>query len=698
MFNYIRLLQTACLSMCAIAALQAASYKEKVITSFDKDAEGWRASAGAKGGHSTEHGGSLQVTFTHGQQAFESTKTYDMSGWDKIKMDIYSPTVAHCVTLNAFDEAGKRYTCLHQLVNQGQNTIEYNLRGLASTIPDRGKVVALDLTKIAKIQIKLDGRGPLDGKKVFFVDNVRLTKGTEPFIRPEPLKKTGKSIEAVPGNILVNGNFELGLQYWNSWPQWDGGQYAFGAGFDKDVYDGRASAKMFCIKKGRGGIFQTVALEELGEYTIKFSVKGVDGAEKIKMGFEGKGKNKKIIGNKFKVVQVTDKWQHVEVKWNVKDKGIATLYFYHVGLGSLFLDAVSVATPSGKTGSGGAITMHEGETPSKVVIKGDRTFVNGKPFFPIGMYEVKDPVKDYKGTGFNFAIDGATGAPSKGWFKKCKEAGVMTIAGMTGMMRAHMGRTAAGLVPYVKNREAFFGYYLCDEPDHGKWNVTPAELRQATNILNEADPNHPTINLVMGWHRSRPYQYADSANVLSVDPYSLGNDMDKPVRNALWMEDAQAKKQPCWTVLQFGWDNRRPVPKKEELYGQVYASLACGVDGVLWFQRKWGYEHPKAWAILKTISLELKEIHDDLCGEEPKEIQPQFSDKRVIGITKKTDKGYLLIVVNKTIEDVGKVRITVPQLGNRALTPLFDSEKVSAENGAFLATFAPGQRHVYRIK
>ncbi len=662
----------------------AADYGEKVLASFDAGTDGWKTARGATGSHSAKNGGCFKVVFPKAQASFSHSGKLDLSGWDKLKLDVIGEGDPFNFSLRAVDGDGKSYTCWYQRVAQGKNAIEYSLRGFASKVPDKGKVTSLDLSNITSIAIRVDSK--IAKPVTAYIDNIRLARGTEPFM--VPVKSSGgKSAAEVPGNLLTNSDFEMGLQGWGSWGQWDGGMYSFGTGKGKDARTGAASAAIICQKRGRGGIYGKFKVAKAGLYKVKFAVKGAGGATTMRYAIE---RNPSRFSE---TVSIGTDWKIVEKDWNAK-AGDGALYFYHVSNGTVYIDSASV-TPAAGGGTASTGTVGAGEKPSKVTLEGDRMFVNGKPYFPIGIYNVEDPKKDLAGTGMNFAFAGATERSSPQWFTKCREAGVMTTAGLTGMLRGHMGPQAGSIAKTVKSRSALLGYYLCDEPDHGRWNVTPAEIRQAHHVLKDADPDHPTIVLVMAWHRSMSYQYADAADIIASDPYSI-TDMDKPVRTTLWMEDGRAAKQPLWTVLQAGWDNTKP-PSPAAIVGQAYSSVACGADGIFWFERKWCNRYPAQWAAIKKVSLELKEIHDDLCGKEPAAMQPKFSDRRVIGILKRTAAGMVLITVNKTLDDVGQVTVTVPGLRARQAKELFDGGNVAISRGAIKASFGPGERRVYRI-
>jgi len=669
------------LAPLVLAALAAgAEYQEKLLHTFEAGAEGWTAANGASlstaAEHATDGRRSLKVNFSRAQSYFELGSKLNLKGWDKLKLDVFNSGQPFNVTLRANDAAGHSYTCWYQRLGRGKNTLEYALRGFASRVPQKGKVASLDLSQMTLINIRADQKipRPVD----VYIDNVRLTRGDEPFVRPVA-SAAGKAVAEVAGNILSNSDFELGLQGWGSWGTWDGGKYSFGSGRGDYARTGSASAEITCEKRGRGGIFTSPMPVKRGQ------------TYKLTLWARGKGGAILQLTTAGRVGPVPERWKKYE--FNIPMNGNTyRLYIYNVGTGSLFVDTVSLVPPGGAS-SGTARAADE--KPSKVTVRGDRTFVNGKPFFPIGIYGVSDPKADLAGTGMNFAIGGATGGSADKWYTACRKAGVMTIANLTGLLRGHLPHQAPAATARMKGRAALLGYYICDEPDHGAWNVPPPEIRQAHHMLKESDPNHPTIVLVMAWHRSMAYQYADTADIIASDPYSI-TDMDKPVRSTLWMDDALARKQPVWAVLQAGWDNTKP-PSPEAIVCQAWSSVACGADAIIWFERKWCNRHPAQWTAIKKVSRELREVHDDLCNEEPEGIQPSFSDGRVIGTARKTPRGMLLVTVNKTLARVGQVEITLPSVRSGTAKELFGGGSGRVSGGKLRATFGPGERHVYRI-
>ena len=130
----------------------AEDYVEQTLFSFDDDTQGWTAEGGAVISPTTEYAtlgtGSLKVQLPKPQASFEIARQLDLSGWDKLKLDIHNTGDPFNFTLRAADADGHSYTSWYQRAAPGASTIEYSLRGFASKVPDRGRVNSLAISRI----------------------------------------------------------------------------------------------------------------------------------------------------------------------------------------------------------------------------------------------------------------------------------------------------------------------------------------------------------------------------------------------------------------------------------------------------------------------------------------------------------------------------------------------------------------------
>lgn len=660
--------------------LPAAEYEEHPLYSFEAGmVNGWSGENGASVAASTEHAsagtGSLRAHFSKAESRVTAEGDFDFGGWDKLKIDVFNagdPVVSNLIVRDANDV---EYRIWYQYIQRGASTLEYNVRGMACSVPENGKVSALDVGRIVSITLTEEGPNFPD----LFLDQVRLSRGAEPSITPGI--PSGGGTEFVAGNILEDGSFTLGMQHWSSWGLWDGGEYRFGCVSGALARNGGSSCEIICDKPGRGGVFAKLNVAAPGDAQVTLWARGSGGAA-LALGLEpGFDKN-------FGVAP--ESWTRFEASGPIAAG--SSLYIYNVGSGSLFIDSVSVVPSSADHAAKPEATVAAAPA-SSVTVKGDRTFVNGKPFFPIGFWNVEEP-KAVADAGVNCVV----GDGSPAYFAKCEAAGLMTFADFTGLMRGHMpGRIAEAAKPF-KSQASLLAYYLCDEPDHPRWTVPAAEVRQASQLLKSFDPAHPTIALVMAWHRSMAYQYSDTSDILMMDPYSGDENLDYPVHAVKVGVDASPAKRPIWVVLEAGEDDNLPIPSSAGMSSQCYGSIIAGADGVFWFDYRYVKKHPILLDHLNGIAGELHGIQAELCWDEPAGMQPTFSDPRIVGMVKKSGEAILVITVNTTLDEIGDVKITIPGLGDGRPFVKFESRWADFASDQGVDSYGPGERHIYQIR
>ncbi|HID08388.1 MAG TPA: hypothetical protein EYP10_14720, partial [Armatimonadetes bacterium] len=582
-----------------------AQEETKSLLSFETSADLNRCTGSAirklVGEHATDGRRSLLIDLSEATPTFAiqaGEKPFDFRGWDKLKLDIYREGHPISIHLRVHDRKGNRYVSWYYLVRTGYNVVEYSIWGMSS---------AIDISQIDKLAFYTPKRS---GK--LYIDNVRLTKGRDddswllPKIKPKPLLN-------VRGNLIRNGDFEFGLQYWGSWGQWDGGAYIFGCGMGEDAYSGTASAAIICQRRGRGGIFTSPSARfqlKPGEYRFSFFAKGSDKGVRMFWQFEGQGREgaglsyaiRENYGSKR--FDVPTRWTKYEYRVKVvRDVGPLAIYFYSVGGGILFIDAVSLVREGEVTEA--VATPRQPMKPSKVEIRGTVTYVNGKPFFPIGFYNAEP--ESLRGTGFNFICrDPGPGMPGLEFLDHCYANGIMVSINMEGIMRAHLPWQAPELIEPFKNHPAVFGWYVCDEPDHPRWTVPPPEMRLATSLLHRTDPNHPTWTVVMPWADSNIYQYADTVDIIATDMYPIADYNRQLIRVAHAtdvLRRAVKWERPVWMVTEA---TSKATPQEE--YAMTYLAVTHGANGIIYWNFNSARRNPKIWNTMVRISLELKRL------------------------------------------------------------------------------------------
>jgi hypothetical protein len=256
----------------------------------------------------------------------------DVSAYDKIKLDVYLEGTPVVVTTK-FTQSGwvAEYRSWYYLIEEGQHTIEYAIHGLASII---------DTSQLFRISFRADTAYVGTNQATLYVDNLRATRGTND---DEWLRNTdpGHPLIIVPGNVVGNGDFELGLQGWGSW-DWEGSTYLFGSGTGDNAKSGVYSAKITCLDEGlamgRGAIWGSVDLEP-GDYDFTFWVKGSGPGVEMDYYFSGS-----IIssGQTISVTPVGTSWEEKQYSITVTGTGTVSLYLRSYGINKLYFDAVSL--------------------------------------------------------------------------------------------------------------------------------------------------------------------------------------------------------------------------------------------------------------------------------------------------------------------------------------------------------------------
>jgi len=366
--------------------------------------------------------------------------------------------------------------------------------------------------------------------------------------------------------------------------------------------------------------------------------------------------------------------------------GPVVLYLYNVGSDTLYIDDVALVGHDARAVKpAGAVTG----TPIKVTIKDEVTYINGEPFFPLGFYH-GDPA-GYEGTGFNFST-GRGGLDVGQFLDACAEHGVYGQASLEGLMRAHVPERAAEVARKYKNHPALLAWYVCDEPDHMRWNVPPPEVRLATKLLHEEDPNHPTWIVVMPWTDSNLYQYANTVDILATDVYPIGT--SRPLTQVAYSQDVMRKahRGPTWMVPQA---TSRATPEQEYLV--TYLALTHGASGIIYWEYDGARRDERIWGTMKRISLEIKELTPVLTSP-TSEKTVGVSNEHINRILKETDDAYYLITVSDSTETLKAVTLELPWLTETVKAEvMFEDRSATVKVGRLVDDFTTYQRHVYRI-
>ncbi|MBM3238613.1 hypothetical protein FJZ31_20145 [Candidatus Poribacteria bacterium] len=372
---------------------------------------------------------------------------------------------------------------------------------------------------------------------------------------------------------------------------------------------------------------------------------------------------------------------------------------------------------------------------------GTRLFVDGKPFFPIGIYYLpksENPYAELAEAGFNLVrsdlseeqLNAADAQGLKVWISLGHRLDFSEDS-------EKRKRDLETQVNQFKSHPALLAWESIDEP---AWTwKKPAEARvSAENLaagheyLKKLDANH------LLWINHAPrntcktlQKFSAHTDAVACDIYPvIPRNIDADKTYALMSNGKQGdlanqslscvgeyvhkmkkvadSKKATWIVLQgFAWNHDtnpdNPLfPTPEETRFMAYDAVINGVEGILYWGTHVMPQPSPQWDGIKRVAKELSALTPVLLAPT---IQHNISidyeemgfsiDKGIEILAKYHDNKVYLIMANTTI---GPVKATFSQLLNiytDTLNVLFENRKVTITSGTFVDEFKPYGVHVY---
>ena len=322
-----------------------------------------------------------------------------------------------------------------------------------------------------------------------------------------------------------------------------------------------------------------------------------------------------------------------------------------------------------------------------------RAIVDGKPFFPLGMYftGVKEYLLDYYAKGpFNCLMP--YNWPTRKQLDWCLERNLRVIYPME---NAYPGRKPVAhskkmgndyvkeMFEKVKDHPAILAWYICDElPSSMDW-----ALRERHQLLKRLDPDHPTWCVIYEPENYRPF--LGGYDIAGVDPYPIGNHGDAKATSisiasswTLEAKNAMFGFRPIWNVPQaFNWawyrkaeygKNGVDMPTEEELRSMTWQSIAAGANGIVYysfFNIYDGEKEPLRSQIFNYVCKVAQEVRDReqilLSPLPPPEIVRL--PKGVVARSWKTRDGDIYLLACNTLRKAVKGMVSVTGCKDHAL-------------------------------
>ncbi len=338
--------------------------------------------------------------------------------------------------------------------------------------------------------------------------------------------------------------------------------------------------------------------------------------------------------------------------------------------------------------------------PQKVTLRDDGvTLINGKPFFPIGIYAVckrefngENLDKAFAGlkeAGFNFAHTYGnsydpefTAAARKYGFKLWVQARMPDRK----------------LLDEGRHNPSIIAWYLGDDTSG---HQSTQEVNDNNAAVKAVDPYRLTCQAdPIGSDRvvTRYAAYVRSTDVFMPEIYPVRGDVGDKTDATCVAETVRDMKRVasdvklfgdgrprgCWPIIQYfkGWGGWGHFPTRDQLFAMTWAAVIHGAHGMTWYtyggftNKKTGKKNegitstPERWQAMSELATKLRDLSSVLTSRTPKE-QPRVQivsgpekdplgeNPSVTALLKRHDGKDYLFMVNASTEPV-KAKVTMP--------------------------------------
>lgn len=300
----------------------------------------------------------------------------------------------------------------------------------------------------------------------------------------------------------------------------------------------------------------------LADYSAAFSFVAADGTRKSANG-------EIVAGNHARVTMAVE-----DLALGTNDV-VCTLALKGKNVGSAACSFARLATP----------------TPRKVYIdEYRRTIVDGKPFFPLGMYfryVTESNLQHYTQAPFNVLMPYKR--PDRAGFDLCQKYGLKVIYNLqAGLSDKDIGkRWMTKQINEFKDHPALLAWYTNDERP---LNDIP-KLTARQGFVEALDRDHPTWSVQDVF--TELGHYLPTYDILGMDPYPVGRKMplDRCIYSLRQSDKDTFGIRPVWHVPQaFGWNwlhrsetKNMLCPNRQELNNMAWQAIAGGANGLVFY-------------------------------------------------------------------------------------------------------------------
>jgi hypothetical protein len=354
----------------------------------------------------------------------------------------------------------------------------------------------------------------------------------------------------------------------------------------------------------------------------------------------------------------------------------------------------------------------------------NRFILNGKPFFPIGLYVVQfltgqdlsDQLDEITAadspfdTLLNYNINNGTDAQITNYLNQLQARNLKLIFSLVrgggGLMDID---TLTHKVNTFKGHPAIISWYVNDE--RGLEHLP--ELEAVYKKIKELDKNHPVWSV--HWDINWLLPEAHTTDMLGMDTYPVAH---LPITEVSRVADAAAQVgaqtgKPFWLVPQiFSWTDHpgdfraatgRP-PTKAEMRAMSYLAVNHGAKGLIYysyFNIRDDADYATRWPQIKEVASEIDSLRSVLLSiKETNKNDVVCNNRNIDFKLMRQGNAYYLLMVNTKKNNITGVSFKIKlEKKPTVIDTLFESgRQIPIINGKVTDSFGPYEVHVYKWK
>jgi hypothetical protein len=347
--------------------------------------------------------------------------------------------------------------------------------------------------------------------------------------------------------------------------------------------------------------------------------------------------------------------------------------------------------------------------PPKVYVdEYNRLIVDGKPFFPLGMYWSgvnEEELRIYRASPFNCLMP--YGSPTREQMDLIARQGLKMIYTIKDYYAGtewcpDFIKSEADEEPAVRktvrefrDHPALLAWYTNDERP---LSMLP-RLEAHQRWVEEEDPNHPTW--VVLYQVDEVDRYVNTFDVIGTDPYpiptkppSMAGDWARQTRQGV------AGARAMWMVPQvFRWPDQPRPPSLDELRSMTWQCLTEGANGLVfysWFEIRGDKQFPfsKRWFEVKQVAEEVRAMIPVLLSVEPTPPVKVTAPASVHWTTRRSQGALYLVLVNDSTAET-RASVRLPHFPKQ-VTTVQGGEKLTPSKD-LTVTLPPLGVRIYRV-